>query len=120
MVYITSPGLTHFISLSLYLLTTFTHFTKPYPRPLATTYLFSVFMSSVFFVFCFLEISHISEIIHYLSSSVQFISLSIMPSRSIHTVPNVKKKKKRFCFYFCIFCFPHASLVFLKYLHKFM
>ena len=37
MLYITSPGL---ITGSVYLLTTFTYFTHPYPLPLVTTNLF--------------------------------------------------------------------------------
>ena len=40
-----------------------------------------------FFCFCF-KIPHISKIIQYLSYSVWLISLSIMPSRSIHVVAN--------------------------------
>ena len=53
---------------SLYLLTTFTHFSHPHLSPVASTNLFFVSMSS----FCFFKIPHISEIIRYLHFSILF------------------------------------------------
>ena len=84
--YIVSPWLTHFITGNLCCLNPFTHLHPPQTcphRPQATTDLFSVSMSSVLFV-CVFQIPDVSEIIQCLSSSVWHISLSIIPSRSIH------------------------------------
>ena len=85
--YITSPGLTYLMTGSLYLLTTFTHF-----GPTSTPCLRQPPIRSLYpwvFCYCFLRF-HIYEIIQYLSLSVWLISLSIMPSRSIHVVSNGK------------------------------
>ena len=67
------------------------------PTPsLATTNLFSVYMSLVPFVclFCccffFVYMQHISEIIWYLSFSVWLILVNVMPSGSIYFITNCK------------------------------
>ena len=56
MLYITSPMLyiIYFITESLYLLTHFTHVAQPHHLPLATTYLFSVWMSLVYYKMIFI------------------------------------------------------------------
>ena len=63
--------------------------TLPNPSPLETTSPFSVFISLLFcsILLCFYS-PQISEIIWYLSFSTWLISLSIIPSRSIHVVAN--------------------------------
>ena len=53
MLYIASSGLIYFVTRCLYLLVTFTHFTRLPPPPLATTKPFSVSMSLVLNVFFF-------------------------------------------------------------------
>ena len=58
---------------------------------------FFFFFFSVWWFVCFIfKIPHISEIVWYLSFSVLLISLSIIPSRSIHAVTN---SKNSFFFY---------------------
>ena len=49
-----------------------------------------LWQSPVYFVYVgfFFQIPHISEFIQYLSSSIWFISLNVMPWRFIHSVPN--------------------------------
>ena len=71
----------------------FFHLVPQQSSPLATISLFSVFMS--LFLFCLLiyivlQIPHISKISWYLSLSDWLISLSIIPSRSIHAAANGK------------------------------
>lgn len=84
--YIVSPWVTHCITGNSCCLNLFTHLPPPQTclhQPQATTDLFSVSRSSVLFV-CVFQIPDISEIIQCLSFSVWHISLSIIPSRSIH------------------------------------
>ena len=85
MMFIRSSDLIHCIAESLYPFTHLSLFPPP-PQPLATTFLLSVSMSLTFFFF--LKIPHISDTTQYLSFSSWLISLSIMPSRSIHVVTN--------------------------------
>ena len=49
-----------------------------------------LWQSPIYFVYVgfFFQIPHISEFIQYLSSSIRFISLNVMPWRFIHSVPN--------------------------------
>ena len=54
MLYIVSPRLIYFITESLYLLTHFIHVAQPHHLPLATTYLFSVWMSLVYYKMIFI------------------------------------------------------------------
>ena len=65
------------------------------PLPLVTTSLFSMSMSLLFLVIFtsllyFFLIPHIIDIIQYLSLSFWLISLSIMPSKSIHVATDSK------------------------------
>ena len=90
MPYITSPRLICLITGSLYLLTTFTHFSHS-PTPTSGNHqsIPCIYESSFF------KILLISEVIWYLSFSVWLISLSIMPSGSIRVAAN-----GRICFFF--------------------
>ena len=91
MLYFTSLWL--FRIYELVLLDLFISFTQLPFSLLATISLFSVSMSLLLFylfVYFVLLIAHVCEIIWYLSFSVWFISLSIIPSRSIHVVANGK------------------------------
>ena len=88
MPYITSPGLTYFITGSLYLLTPFSHFMHPYPR-LWQPQICSVYLW--FQVFYFL-VPHIDETYSYLSFSVWLISLSTQ-------VPSMLSKMARIPFW---------------------
>ena len=85
MLYIISPWLIYFITGSLYLLTP--HFAHP-PQtpPLATTDLF-LSMSLILFTYLFVLDSTYNWG-HTVFVFVWFISLSIMPSTSIHVVSN--------------------------------
>ena len=58
--------------------------TPPHPSPLASTNLFYISMSLLCFVMFLCSFARICEIIQYLCFSVWFISLSVIPSRSIH------------------------------------
>ena len=83
----------YFIPSSLYLLIPYPYLV-PSPAALSllvSTSLFSVSVSM--FLLCymhsfFLEISHVSDIIQYLSFSIWFIPLSIISSRSIFIAEN--------------------------------
>ena len=98
MLHITSPWLIYFITGSLYLLVPFPYFAHP-PSPCPLASVCSLYLC-VSFCFMFVRlyiyvngteyiyIPHISEIIQYLSFSVWLISLSIIPSMSIHVVTN--------------------------------
>ena len=79
MLYISSP--IHFI---IQIYTFWLPLPAPNPPLLATT----IYSASLNLLF--LNITHINEIICYFSFSVWFISLSIMPSRSIHVVETGK------------------------------
>ena len=84
-----SHHVVHYIPELTHLLTGNLHFwpTSLVPPPhtlLATISLLSIYVSSVFLD------SYISEIIGYLSFSIQLISLSILPSSSIYVIPNGK------------------------------
>ena len=57
---------------------------------------------TIFFVYVFVYIPHISEIIWCLSFSVWLISLSIIPSRSMHIVASGK-----ILFFFCAWVISH-------------
>ena len=86
MMYITFSELIYLVTRSLYPLTNTSPFFPP-SQSLATTDLL-----------CFYEypqIPHISEIIQYLSFSVWYILLSVIHSRPIHIVTNVRIS---FCF----------------------
>ena len=93
----TSLWLIYFVIGGLYLLISFTYFAPP----LATTPLFSE--SMILFFFFFFYIPHISEFIQYISFSVCLISLSIMPSSSMHIV-------HRLCLDICLILFFFESL----------
>lgn len=79
--YIIPQGLIYFKPGSLYLLTTFTHFTQP--PSLATICLFSVFMTLFFICFVLIKSPPINEIIWYLLFSDLFYVTG-----SIHVVGN--------------------------------
>ena len=83
--------MTYFITGSLYILVPLNSCCPPpaCPQPLETTILFSVSMRLVGFVCLFLT-QTISEILQYLSSSVDLISLRIMPPWPIHIVTSGK------------------------------
>ena len=91
MLYISSSWLTHFIIRSLYFLT-FIYLETPHlwQPPFLSLHLWanlSWWRGCCFVLFCFvLEILHISKIIQYLSFSVWLISVSVMPSGSIHVI----------------------------------
>ena len=57
-----------------------------------------LFLFALFIYFCLfvLYISHMSEIIWYLSSSIWLTSLSIIPSKSIHFVANPDQRIVQF------------------------
>ena len=84
-----------FVTGTVYLLISLTCFSHPPPPSLWQPPVFSLYLwlcfCFVLFVhlFWFLDL-HISEIIQYLPFSVWFISLSIIPSRSIRVVANGK------------------------------
>ena len=59
------------------------------------------------------QILHISENIVYVSFSIWFTSLSIMPSKSIHIVP----KGRIFSFYGSIFHFMHIPRFLYAFIH---
>lgn len=84
MLYITSLWLAYYVTVSLYLLTCFTHFI--HSSPLATTIVFSVFMSFMF-LFCFSD-SLYKWNHRVLSFCVWLSSFSIMSFRSIHVFAN--------------------------------
>ena len=85
MLYITSPGVLYFITGSLYLLTTFTHLALTSTHPASSNHQFVFCLCGFFFFF---QIPYIREFIQYLSLSLWFISLNVMPWRFIHSVPN--------------------------------
>ena len=80
--YTLHPHDIYFITGSLYLLTPFTHFAHPLPPPLplATTHLFCVSVSLVWV----LVVNSTYKRDHTVFVFLWLISLSIMPSRSIH------------------------------------
>ena len=85
MLYTSSQWLIYFITGNLCLLISLTYFTNPplHPSPLATTCMFSVSMT--LFLFCY-----VCSLVLFFVFSAWLISLSIMPSRSIHVVKNGK------------------------------
>ena len=92
MLCISSSWLTHFIIRSLYFLT-FIYLAQPltphlWQPPLLSLHLWAnlSWWRGCCFVFFFLEILHISKIMQYLSFSVWLISVSVMPSGSIHVI----------------------------------
>ena len=62
-------------------------------------------------LFIYLCISHVSEIIWYLSFSIWFISLSMILSRSIHVVTNGKTS----CFFYDLVVFQSTYTLHLPY-----
>ena len=92
MLYIRSLGCIQFVTGSLYPLTSISPFCPPTgPNKHHSTLFLCIWISSFFCYFLlafffFLEIPHIREIIQYLSFFVWLISLSMMPSRSVHVV----------------------------------
>ena len=93
MLYITPPGLIFFITASLNLLTPFTHCTDTSHSPsLSTINQFSVLYIcelGFLFVFCFV-LDSTCRWDYTVFVFLWLISLSIMPSRSVHVVPNGK------------------------------
>ena len=92
MLYITSPWLIYFITGGLYLLIPLTYFVSLTPLPSGNHPFFSVFMSLFSFcfvcLFCFLDSTYKWD--HRVFIFVRLISISIIPSRSIHVVTNGK------------------------------
>ena len=89
--YITSLGLTYFITGSFCLLIPSTYLPTPLPSGdhQLVLCIYKCFCY-VCVIFLYFQFPHINEIIQYLSFSVQLSSLSIIPSRSIHVVTNGK------------------------------
>ena len=99
----------------------FTHFTLP-PHPSGNHYfvllyvfvfvwfglvIYFGFFKCLFISFCIL---HVSEIVRYLSFSIWFILLSIIPSRSIHIVANGKISSSLFSL-FCLSGFSVCQML---------
>ena len=86
MLYITSPWFIYYITGGLYLLIPFSNFTH-WPQPLLSgNHLFVLCIYESVFVLFF----RFYILVQYLSFASWLISLSIIPSRSIHTVLNGK------------------------------
>ena len=92
----------------------FHHFTLPWPRPfpsdnhcVLSMYVFVFDWSGLFMYFLFVfYMPHVSKIIQGLSFSIWSISLTIIPSKSIHVVANSKissvllqQSSNQFCIY---------------------
>ena len=112
-----SPLNTYFLHIIIQL--TFAHFTLHPPFfLLVTTTLFSVSLFVFVFILCthlFIYIPHMNETIWYFSFFLCLISLSIIPSRSIHVVTN--KKISPFFFNWKVFDYRCVCTCVCIYMH---
>ena len=103
LLYITVTGIFYLVTGNFYLLTTFT-ISQTFPTHISGNHQSVLLSMNSIFLF-----PHISEIIQYLSFSVWLISLSIMPSSSIHVASN-----GRTSFFYgwilvhCIYMYPNT------------